>query len=403
MARLRGLISHASTAVPYYVDAIKPLGIDPATLSVVDFQRLPVLTREQFQLNQESMIALGTDRSRARVASTSGTTGTPLNCVKTPWESLLSERLLWKARLEWDDDLMGATSATVGASVGVSGGESLQVNGKHSMMLVNLNPLHIVDDFRKLTENLNRLKPEVIASFVNTLVAYIELIEDGEVKGIDYSPKLIEVTGEFLNRETKKKFTAAFGCPVVNKYACTEVHTIAYSCRKEGMHVSPHIALEKIPADDLPGIGEIVVTSTLFRAMPFVRYRLGDLISEPSQQCTCGSPTPTIDVVQGRTSEAVGGYRGLIGTIIFPLIMRRVLMSAPRGIRRYRVIQRSKERFDILIVPGVSYNSDLARDLVNHTTATFGQVDVHVLIVSSLPIDQSGKSRLFVNNSGMLP
>ena len=50
-----------------------------------------------------------------------------------------------------------------------------------------------------------------------------------------------------------------------------------------------------------PGeVGEVVATRLHAFAMPFIRYRLGDLVTQGDAPCACGAPFSTIFTVQGR-------------------------------------------------------------------------------------------------------
>jgi phenylacetate-CoA ligase len=85
-----------------------------------------------------------------------------------------------------------------------------------------------------------------------------------------------------------------------------------------------------------PGeVGEIVSTSLIREAQPFVRYRTGDLGVLAAEACPCGRPMPVLASLEGRVDDVVLGTDG-----------RRVsrMSIVPKGLAGIRATQFVQER-----------------------------------------------------------
>jgi hypothetical protein len=76
-------------------------------------------------------------------------------------------------------------------------------------------------------------------------------------------------------------------------------------CRERGgLHINADsVYVEVLPAKN--GAGAIVVTDLTNRAMPIVRYKVGDLAIASQKPCECGRGLPTIEKIAGREADIV--------------------------------------------------------------------------------------------------
>lgn len=99
---------------------------------------------------------------------------------------------------------------------------------------------------------------------------------------------------------------------VLDSYGCTEIGAVAGECEAGSMHVyADHVHLEIFDGAEPvePGaLGDIVLTALRNRAMPLVRYRVGDRGRLLPGRCRCGLPHPVLADLQARTADAfIGG------------------------------------------------------------------------------------------------
>jgi phenylacetate-CoA ligase len=101
----------------------------------------------------------------------------------------------------------------------------------------------------------------------------------------------------------------------IDSYGCTEIGAIAGECEAGSMHVfADHVHVEIFNGDapaDTGAFGDVVVTALRNRAMPLVRYRVGDRARLLPDRCRCGLPHPVIADLQAR---AVDSFTAADGT-----------------------------------------------------------------------------------------
>jgi hypothetical protein len=121
-------------------------------------------------------------------------------------------------------------------------------------------------------------------------------------------------------------------------------------CRARlGLHVAmDHVSLEILDGNGVPVTpgeeGEVVVTSLSAFAMPFIRYRLGDVSRFLENACRCGISFPRIVPPPGRADTTI---RLPSGGIRSPLGLQCIVLRSFAHVDRYRLIQ---ERTDHLVV-----------------------------------------------------
>ena len=118
--------------------------------------------------------------------------------------------------------------------------------------------------------------------------------------------KAIFCTGEVLYDHQRELISETFGVPVANGYGARDAGFIAHECPAGKMHIAAeHVIVEildesgqSVPKGE---VGEIVITNLDGYAMPFIRYKTGDLGALADEQCPCGRGLPLMKEI-GRAS-----------------------------------------------------------------------------------------------------
>jgi phenylacetate-CoA ligase len=116
--------------------------------------------------------------------------------------------------------------------------------------------------------------------------------------------------------------------------------------RKDGFHVADDGTVLEVLKDDRPAqpgeVGEVVATRLHGFAMPFIRYRLGDLVTQGETACACGAPFSTIFTVQGRMLD----YFPLAnGRLVHPYELVMIILNhGTRWIAQYQLTQERRDR-----------------------------------------------------------
>jgi phenylacetate-CoA ligase len=188
---------------------------------------------------------------------------------------------------------------------------------------------------------------------------------------------------------------AELGLEPFNFYGCFEVGRIAWECpAHQGLHVNlDHLVVECLAEPGgPPEAGTVVVTALDRRAMPFLRYRLGDLARFVDGPCPCGVSFPRLAAPLGRTLDLIRLPSGRVLTPnAFIYLLRQV-----EGLRQYQVFQEDLGRFVARLVFDREPPIALFDGLRERLLAFLGEpVALEFQVVDSLPIDRA-KPRTFV-------
>ena len=140
--------------------------------------------------------------------------------------------------------------------------------------------------------------------------------------------------------------------------------------------------------------GEIVVTCFRNAAMPFVRYRMGDLgvLADPAEPCPCGNTMPRLSKVTGRINDTIYTPSGRYVNVLFFVY---VLEFAHEHMAGFRVVQTAPDMLEILWIPrhagAESCLPALEKQIVERTDGTMRVVWKQV---AEIPQDANGKRRI---------
>lgn len=388
ISRLRNIIKHAYANVPYWGDLLSALPLNPETIKTFDdFARLPVLKKDTVRERHEEFIARGHGLQEAIPATTSGSEGMPLQVV------------IDKKGLE----RRNAMYAFYFGLFGLQGFNEL-LNLFAAPYFRTLGRLPLVDlytiDFKDLHAWIENGNIRRVFGPLSTLVS---LAERAEHSRTHLGFKTVHCGGEYLSLATRNYLEQVFRCPVYNHYGAAEVGTIGYECKaRQGFHVnSANIFLEIIGEDGTlvrdNQNGNIVITSFESRAMPFIRYAIGDRGSWIPGECLCGLTSPRI-TFEGRDLY----FLNLSGGRKYPLwnIINDLNRNYQEYIKQFQFVQETINRIVVKVVPTEKYEDHrgllIARFVLDKLPPSSG-LDIRLEKVASIEKTPRGKSLLFVS------
>jgi putative adenylate-forming enzyme len=217
-----------------------------------------------------------------------------------------------------------------------------------------------LDTAEGIREKINGLRPNMISAPPSMLRILARESRDGRLTA---KPRCVLAYGEVLYPEVEKYIGEAFGCPVRQVYKSTE-GTIALSCAENRLHIQEDlVAVQLCGSGGRPTpVGEpcqrLVITNLVYRALPFIRYELNDVISLDPRACPCGSSFRVIQRIQGRSDDVFWAERtdGSGLQYIFPDYISRAIISSSDGIEEYQAVQESPARVLVRILPNGKEN-----------------------------------------------
>ncbi len=351
--RLGSTLQWAYDHVPYYRDLWKQRGIHPRDVRTeADFRALPTLPRRVFQDDRSDLFPDAGSRPKMALDQTGGSTGEPRRFYKS-LDSISMARAATVRANRWLGCDLGDKIVRIWGSLPdlmrarPSVKASLGDVWVRRQMVLNAYDLS-EERMAAFVDQLNRYRPRLIIGYATGLYALARYVTD---RNIDcYVPAYAVSTAETLDPEQKSYVEVSLRCRVMNRYASREVGQIASECPQSGaLHVNVecvYLEIEPIPGSE-DGYGRVLATDLINRAMPMVRYDLGDLaVPGDGRSCPCGRGLPLMGTVTGRVSELLVGEQGdLIHSGYFVVLIR-----THRWLRQLRVIQPKPGRLEILLV-----------------------------------------------------
>ncbi len=244
-------------------------------------------------------------------------------------------------------------------------------------------------------ERLRRFGPKCLFGYPSSISLMCQLARRVGLDLTDLPVQVVFSTAEVLYDHQKEIISEALGgVPVVNGYGSREGGFIAHECPEGRMHITSENVIVEFIKDGKPvgpgQDGEIVITHLDNYAMPFIRYRTGDIGQPSDETCPCGRGLEVMKVVKGRTTDFVVAPDG---RWIHGLALIYVIRDIP-GVRQYQIIQEDVDSIRVRVVLDDGFPADGLERIQGGITDRMGaEVRVDVEQVSEIAQDPSGKFR----------
>jgi phenylacetate-CoA ligase len=394
--RLRTLLEHAYAQCPFYAERFRRAGVGPGDFRrLEDLRALPPLEKHEIQEQDEGMVARDFSAGDLIRNQTGGSTGTPL-AFYLSLDRKCSRAAATLRHNRWAGWRVGDRSAVIWGAPADRPADTWRSRLRGWLLR---EPLWL--DTANLTEEtmrgfhraLHRHRPRVILAYARAAVLFARYLK---ARGLTaYRPYSLVTSAEVLEAEERVLLEEVFGCAVFNRYGCREVSVVASECQAHsGLHVMAeglYLEIETPAGPAAPGeMGSILVTDLLNRAMPLVRYRIGDLGAWAAGSCPCGRGLPRLERVAGRVTDfLVGGDGRLVsGVFLATYIVAQRPSLGQVQVRQDRpgaVVWRVKPGRDFSPADDLEYLRRATRRYLGDGTAVDSEV------VADLPAAPSGK------------
>lgn len=393
LVRIRRLVEHAYRRVPLYRDKYSAIGFLPGDLhSWDDFRRLPTVTKaELVEGFPDSSVARGVRLKSCLISTSSGSTGRMMEIPHRAgrlWPYLLATHRLFR----W---IAGRyPPAWRQAYIYTSRYPVRPIPGVYPLVFIPT-----AAEPERMMAALQSCRPQLLAVYPSILR---ELLVTGSQVLRTLRLRAVSVNSELSTQDERDAWSAALGCPVGDDYSSEELTRIAAQCGDRRYHLLEDITLTEIlePASDhaTDGIGEVVGTELHNTAMPFIRYRQGDLARLEPDRCTCGRPQRILSALVGRANDGFVLANGRLLPAGFLIdACYRALMNHPGVAAAYRLRQTSPDAAVLEVQPGPRYELAAGGLLVRALQAEVGSfLSISLATTPDLPRDSSGKRRTIV-------
>jgi len=432
--RLEGLVHHAYEQVPFYREQMQSAGVTPDQITCLDdFCRIPITTKDQIQRNfPDRITAENSNRDDWQYVSTRGTANRLMAIHDFHKRDMVRASAVRSLHLSGGYQI-GNVYAEIPPDVcSIVCGDEGQTNDgvlPHLWKIARQGlwrDARAISDLRGLIERswvyrkrtyqpfgpqgtelpesqmleyidaIRRDRPYVLKALPTYLYEIARYVGS---HGMDPLPvRVVKPMGSSVSPSMRAVIEAAFEGQYREDYGSAEFGDMACdSGDRNGLHIFMDLFLIEVVRDGRPvphgQVGKILITDLSNKAMPFLRYEIGDVGYIDESPTPHGRPAPRL-CVQGRLQDTIVTRHGKLFTNdqIMDFFYNR------EDIGEFQLTEKRPGKMDLLVVPrddGVPDGDQISSQLREFLE---DDVDITVYPVKTIKPEGSGKFR-FVKSS----
>ena len=328
---------------PFYREILKTF---PAT-----WTDIPIMTKSHFQRPLRSLISTRYTTKDVYVGNTSGSSGHPFFYAKDRF----SHALTWMTIKR----LYGQYGLSLDSKQARFYGIPLELKGywkeRAKDWLINRVRFPVFDLSSEVLDRwVRRFKKErfeYLYGYTSSLVHFARHCLDRGVVLKDVCPtlKVCIVTSEVCTEEDREILSKGFGVRVVNEYGASETGIIAFEDPTGHWRINEiELFVEIVDEEGRPlregQPGRILITSLHNRAMPIIRYEIGDIGVIKSVD-----GVKVLDSLLGRTNDMIRLPSGRVSPGLTFYYISRSLLERHGSIREFIIKQTALDTFEFVI------------------------------------------------------
>jgi phenylacetate-CoA ligase len=285
------LLTYALQHVPYY----REHEFSPDNLG--DW---PILEKRTIAAAPEKFLSDQFSPGDLMELHTSGTTGTPLVVRFSRDYHQMEMAFRWRHKA-WAGVPFLSSSAYVSGHPVVPAGQKRppfwRVDRVEKRLLCSsyhLSPQNLP----RYIEALTKFAPDFVHGYPSSLYVLARYMIEKNAKSV--RPRAVFTASETLLDFQRAAIEDAFGAKVFNWYGNTEMTCNIVQCAAGNLHYRTDYGVLELLND-----GTMVCTGLNSLAMPFIRYRVGDVAVARDGICACGCAFPLNERIEGRIEDYV--------------------------------------------------------------------------------------------------
>ena len=258
-----------------------------------------------------------------------------------------------------------------------------------------LNGFRLTDaTMRTAFRQMDRCHPQTILAYPSSLYQFATYLFESDLAP-KWDLKGIITSAEMLHSHYRSLGETVFGTKIYNRYGGREVGLIAMECVEGRMHINCHDLYLEIDSPNPHTIpGDILITQLNNYAMPFIRYRIGDIGRLSDEICPCGNQLPILAELLGRSTAT---FRTRTGTLIHGGYFTQQFYNII-GVDQFQLIQESLKHCVLKVVINTQWTEAARRYMVQKIQDMLGaDVIVTVKFVEEIPLPTSGKREFTIS------
>jgi len=392
---IQEMLAYCIKYVPYYRDyhmeQSKNRDWDPLLLA-----NWPILEKDEIRNNPDKFLSEEFKKGDLINIATSGTSGKPMSFwfskgALSYWYALYEYRIkIWNGVN--DHDVWANMGGQLVCEIGRNKPPYWVYN--YAMKQLYLSSYHIkpdtVHDYLKV---IKRYKVQYILGYVSSIFT---LANEALKQGLDLpNVKIVITNAEPLLEGQREIISKAFQCSVIQTYSGCEFSFSGNENPNLDLFVWPEagkmeIEVKKGEISEY-GLGELIVTGLVNKAMPLIRYRVGDSV-ELVESDRDYLPFDRVTQIIGRTDDLVITASGERVGRLDPVFKFDLF------IKEAQIVQEDYTLFTVNVVPDVGFSIVDEKVIIERLTDRVGKnCKVNVICVSEIPKGANGKFKAVVS------
>lgn len=272
------------------------------------WEDIPVLTKKNIQAPLSERLTDGYSGKKIHLHNTSGSSGTPFYFAKDKFCHAMSWAINYD-RFGWHSVHIGNDLQGRFYGIPLSKAKYFKEKIKDFLACRVRFPVFDLSDkvLAEYLDTFSKKKINYLNGYTSSLVLFAKFLKKSNVVLSDVCPglKAAFTTSEVCDDIDRKIMEEGFGVKVVNEYGAAELDLIAFEDKDFDWLVNYETLVVEILDDEnkpvKPGVeGKVVITSLYNKAMPFIRYELGDraILTDRKK-----GPYQILQKVVGRTND----------------------------------------------------------------------------------------------------
>jgi phenylacetate-CoA ligase len=396
------LLDHAYRTTRFWRARLQEAGLEPGRIrSQDDIRAVPIMTKADLRAHQDDLLSDPYRGAQLERKKTSGSTGVSVEVLVDEAAQEFKRACVLRSD-EWSGWRLGERIAAIW------GNPQIRTDWKGRLRRALLERNYAYLDTLKMDETamsdfadaLLRKPPSLLFGHAHSLHLFAAYLR-AKRRGATIRPRGIISSCMVLHDWERRTIEEVFQCPVTNRYGCEEVSLIACECeRHDGLHVNADgIYLEVLRPDGEPCAagepGMIVVTDLANRAMPMIRYQVGDMGVLSDRRCAGGRGLPLLERIEGRVADYVVTPRG---ELISGISLTENFAVMVPGLAQLQIVQEEVDRFLFRVVKAPEFGERSLETIRRLVVERFGpEVRYQCEYVDRIPQEPSGKYRFCIS------
>lgn len=247
------------------------------------WEEIPILKKNDFQISLDKLTSETFNSKELYTGYTSGSSGHPFRYAKDKYSHAMTWALIKNRYNNYGITLNSKQARFYGIPLEKKDYYTEKVKdflaNRYRFPVFNLSDKVLSNYVNKFSDT----KFDYVYGYSNSILLFARYLNKNKISLNKLCPtlKVCICTSENCSDEDKTEIGKAFGIPVVNEYGTSEVDLIAFEDMSGNWKLSSENVLVEILDESgnhlvKGGEGRIILTSLHNKAMPFIRYEIGD-------------------------------------------------------------------------------------------------------------------------------